>query len=83
MDIASIVKTLEEAVCISCSTNTFKKHDSICSPSSFVYILGQIGFFKLGIATCLEEGKLWIQTAKLCLKIDLVLHSAYAEGLDI
>ena len=34
-----------------------------------------------GEATSLGEGKLWIQTSKLCLKIDLVSYPARAEEL--
>ena len=38
-------------------------------------------FFSLGEATSLREGKLWIQTFKLRLKIDLVSYPTRAEGL--
>ena len=41
----------------------------------------QTGFFSLGEATSLGEGKLWIQTFKLRLKIDLVSYPARVEGL--
>ena len=48
------------------------------SPSSYGLIVGQTGFFSLGEATSLGEGKLWIQTR---LKIDFVSDPARAEGL--
>ena len=54
------VQILDETDCISHSTNTLGK--------------GQTGFFSLGEATSLGEGK-------LCLKIDLVSYPARAEGL--
>ena len=44
-------------------------------------IVGQTGFFSLGKTTSLGEGKLWIQTVKFRLKIDLVWYPTRAEGL--
>ena len=40
----------------------------IILPPAMGKIVGQTGFFSLGEATSLGEGKLWIQPVKLCLK---------------
>ena len=55
------LKILNEAVCILHSTDTFWKGMSNYSPSSYRKIVGQTGLFNFDIATCLEEGKFWIQ----------------------
>ena len=61
------------------SINILRKPNN--SPSNYVYIVGQTGLFNLAMATGLGEGKLWIETMKLCLKIDLMSPPACVEGL--
>ena len=76
------VQILDETDYISHSTNTLGKGmNSIILPPAMGKIVGQTRFFSLGEATSLREGKLWIQTCKLHLKIDLVSYPARAEGL--
>ena len=53
----------------------------IILPPAMGKIVGQTRFLSLGEATTVEEGKLWIQTCKFRLKIDLVSYPARAEGL--
>ena len=54
----------------------------IILPPAIDKIVGQTMFFSLGDATSLREGKLWNQTLKsnLRLQIDLVSYPAWAEG---
>ena len=62
--IATLVQTLNEAVCISSNANVLGK--GIC-PSvllpSYGQIVGQTVFFSFGLANSLGERKLWIQTS--------------------
>ena len=37
--------------------------------------------FSIDMATSLREGKLWIQTCLLCLKIEIVTHPANSRGV--
>ena len=61
MDTATQVQILDEADGISHCTSTLGKGmNSIILPPAM--IVGQTGFFSLGEATSLGEGKLWIQT---------------------
>ena len=63
MNTAIQVQTLDEAVCISLSTNTLGKGmNPTILPPAMGKIIGQIGLFSFGMATSLGEGKLWIQT---------------------
>ena len=41
---------------------SWEMYESSYSPSSYGQIVEQTGFFSLGEATNLGEGKLWIQT---------------------
>ena len=76
MDTATRVQILDETDCISHSTNTLGKG---MNPIILPPIVGQTGFFSLGEATSLGEGKL--KPVKLRLKIDLVSYPARAEEL--
>ena len=59
MDTATRVQILDEADCISYSTNTLGKGmNPVILPPSMGKIVGQTGFFSLGEATSLGEGKL-------------------------
>ena len=59
MDTATRVQILDETDCISHSTNTLGKGmNPIILPPAMGKIVGQIGFFSLGEATSLGEGKL-------------------------
>ena len=63
MDTTTQVQILDETGCISHSTNTLGKGmNPIILPLAMSKIVGQTGFFSLGKATSLGEGKLWIQT---------------------
>ena len=63
MDTATQVQFLDETDCISHSTNTLGKGmNPIILPPAMGKTVGQTGFFSLGEATSLGEGKLWIQT---------------------
>ena len=63
MDTATRVQILDETDCISHSTNTLGKGmNPIILPSAMGKMVGQTGFFSLGEATSLGEGKLSIQT---------------------
>ena len=53
----------------------------IILPPAMGKIVGQTGFFSLGEATSLGEGKLGIKPVKHRLKIDLVSYPVRAEGL--
>ena len=54
---------LDETDSISHSTNTLGKGmNPIIHPLAMGRFVGQTGFFSLGEATSLGEGKLWIQT---------------------
>ena len=55
METATGVQILDEAVCISHRTNTFRKgvHPTILPP-----VMGRLGFLTLGMATDQGEGKL-------------------------
>ena len=80
MDTATRVQILEEADCISLSTNTlWKGMNPIILPPA---IVGQTVFFSLGEATSLEEGNSEFKPVKLRLKTDLVSYPARAEGLE-
>ena len=57
MDMVTLVQILNEAVGIS----QREMYEYNCFQSSFGYVSRQIGFVNLGMATGLEEGKLWIQ----------------------
>ena len=82
MDTATRVQILDETDCISHSTNTLGKGmNPIILPPAMGKIVGQTMFFSRGEATSLGEGKLWIQTLKLRLKIDHVSYPARADGL--
>ena len=81
MHMAAQVQILEKAACISNRTNSHGKGmNPNILPPAMGKIVEQTGFFNLGLATNLGEGKLWIQTCYLHLKIDFVLHPACAEG---
>ena len=71
MDTVIRVQILDETDYISHSTNT-QSMNPIILPLAMGKIVVQTSFFRLGEATSLGEGKLWIQTVKLRLKIDLV-----------
>ena len=59
MDTATRVQILDETDCISHSTNTLGKGmNPIIPPPAMGKIVGQTGFFSLGEATSLREGKL-------------------------
>ena len=63
MDTAARVKILDETDSISHGTNTLgKSMNPIILHPAMGKIGGQTGFFSLGEATSLGEGKLWIQT---------------------
>ena len=63
MDTVTRVQILDEIDCISHSTNTLGEGmNPIIIPPAKGKIVGQIGFFSLGEATSLVEGKLLIQT---------------------
>ena len=83
MDMATQVQILDEADCISQSTNTLGKGmNPIILPPAMGKIVGQAGFVSLGEATSLGEGKTSVfKPVKLRLKIDLVSYPAQAEGL--
>ena len=68
----SQVQILEAIVYISHCANTFWKvmHPTILSPPMGI-VVGEIVLFIIGTATS-QEGKLWIQTSRIPLKIDLV-----------
>ena len=55
------VQILDEFVCISHGANTLEKGMNATLLPHLVKIVGQTGFFNLGMATGLE-GKIWIQT---------------------
>ncbi len=66
MDTATRVQILNEADCISHSTNTLEKGmNPIILPSA---IVGHTGFLSLGEATSLGEGNPWIETCQSPLK---------------
>ena len=59
MDTTTRVQNLNETDCISHSTNTLGKGmNPIILPPAMGKIVGQTGFFSLGEATSLGEGKL-------------------------
>ena len=59
MDTATRVQILDKTDCISHSTNTLGKGmNPIILPPAMGKIVGQTGFFSLGEATSLGEGKL-------------------------
>ena len=59
---ATRVQYLDEAVCISDSTNTLGKGmNPTTLPPAMGKIVEQTEHFNLGMATSLGEGKLWIQ----------------------
>ena len=59
MDTATRVQILDETDCISHCTNTLGKGmNPIILPPAMGKIVGQTGFFRLGEATSLGEGKL-------------------------
>ena len=63
MDTTTRFKILYETDCISHSTNTIGKGMTpIILPPAMGKIVGQTMFCRLGEATSLGEGKLWIQT---------------------
>ena len=63
MDTVTQVQILDETDCISHSINTLGKGmNPIILLPGMGKIVGQTGFFSLGEATSLGEGKLWIQT---------------------
>ena len=74
MDMVTQVQTLNEAVCISQSTDTLGKciNTTILS-SAMGKIVRQTECFSIGMTTSLREEKLWIQ-------IGLVSHPAHVEG---
>ena len=70
MDMAHQVQNLDKAVCISYGTDTLGKdmNPTILPPSTGKQLDRQIGLCNLGMATSLEEGKLWIQICKTLFK---------------
>ena len=59
MDTATQVQILDETDCLSHRTNTLGKGmNPIIRPTAMGKIVGQTGFFSLGEATSLGEGKL-------------------------
>ena len=59
MDTMTQVQILEETVCISHSTNTLgKSMNQTILPPAMDKIVDHTGFFSLGMAPSLEEGKL-------------------------
>ena len=79
MDTTTQVQIQDKSICISYSINTLGKGmNLIILPES---ILGQTGFFNLGMAISMEKKKLWFQTCLTPLKIDLVSHLVCEEGL--
>ena len=61
MDSSTRVQILNKAVDIS-HTTIKEGYESIYSPTSCGWIVGQTGLLNLVMATGLEEWKLWIQT---------------------
>ena len=77
----TIVQILDETGCISHSNNTLGKGmNLIILPPAMGKIVRLTRFFRLGEATSLGEGILWIRF-EFRLKIDLVSYPARAEGL--
>ena len=62
MDTVTEVQTLDEADCISYSTNTLGKGmNPISLPPAIGKIKGQNGFFRIGVENYQKEEKLWSQ----------------------
>ena len=51
-----------------------ERYESNFSPSGYGQIVGQIGFFNLGIATGQGEWKLWIQTQDIYIYIYIYMY---------
>ena len=68
MDMAIQIQIVDGTPIVTFRVNTFAKGMNPYSTPAANQIGGQTGLFKIGTATSLEEGKLWIQTSCTPLK---------------